>query len=159
VKLLIALMLCASNVYAVEAPTPDTTDKVLQRADKVGEWVSTTLTTLADKLGTSVELLWPAFVREQLASGIGLLVGAAMILAFGLSVFWYLGKCRAECMVKNDRGYYIGEHGDASTYQTMRFMLLVFCMCFVVPMIVNSIPYLVSPEALALKSILNSVSK
>jgi hypothetical protein len=156
-RLLIVLMLSSITVSAAEPTTAtatDTTTQVLQRADKVGEWVSITLTNLADKLGTSVELLWPAFVREQLAEGIGMLVGAFVLLAFGLSAFWYLGKCRAGCLIVDEKKYQFGDQDTANAYQFLRFVILIMCMCFIVPMTVNSIPYLVAPEALALKSIM-----
>ena len=65
------------------------TQAVLERVDSAGEWIGTTLGTLADKLGTTVEYLWPTFVKQVVAENAGLL-GKGLFLWVLAAVFFVL---------------------------------------------------------------------
>lgn len=87
-SLLIAVPVLAQEQTSSSEVNPET-QAVLERVDSAGEWVSTTLGALADKLGTTVEYLWPTFVKEVIAENAGLL-GKGLFLWVLAAVFFVI---------------------------------------------------------------------
>ncbi len=73
--------------------TPDT-QAILERVDSAGEFVSSTLTTLAERLGTTVEYLWPTFVKEVYITGLARAMCGSLILLFSIIVSIFLLRLR-----------------------------------------------------------------
>ena len=122
-------------------------DKVLKRVDAAGQWASDTLGQLATKLGTTVDYLWPTYVRQVMAEG-ARLVGAGVLLIFlGVFAFAVLRKTVKNCDDK-------GTAECASFFSWALLMALVFIGSWVASSGVISI---VAPEPEALHNIVSSI--
>jgi hypothetical protein len=135
---------------AAEQVVQQTSDKILERADAVGTWIANALDSLAQKLGTTVEYLWPTFVREQFSFGLSLAVGAVLFIALAITINTVFRK---RALAAYERG-----DGDASAgYTAFSWILLLIGMITGIVMIIHAIPYLVAPEPAALREIANTL--
>jgi hypothetical protein len=151
------VLLCSSVALADENPAPtQATDKILERVDAAGQWVSTTLEQLADKLGTTVSYLWPTYVRRVVAEGASL-VGLGLFL-------WLLGAvfCAVLRMVSRYFRFGKGKGENDSEFNAgasafFSWALLVVLLIAGGIVISNGIVDFVAPEPQALENLVNSV--
>ena len=102
------------------------TQEILQRLDA-----------LAQKLGTTVEHLWPLLVKEQSVMGWAGLVALALLFLFGVASL--LGGLIADKEVPTCLG---------------GFSLFLFCAIGLPMLCVEVLPRIVAPEAAALRSLI-----
>lgn len=100
--------------------------------------ISKALAELANKLGTSVEYLWPMMVKHEVATSVTALV-AGLIFSIGLFILAY-----KLYRYTNDDGY--GDAFPAILAACLGLMLAVFSLA--------EIPDIIVPEAAAIKSLL-----
>jgi len=136
-------------------PTVDpTTQAVLERVDTAGEWVSTTLAMLADKMGTTVEYLWPTFVKKIFITGVSQVFGGIMALIASIVLCVYLRKIgikiKAQAQDESDH--------DSAGFCT--FFSIVFLITGFVAMIIFvkfGVINMVAPEPEALNNIVAAI--
>ena len=129
-----------SNLIVSQAEaTTQTADKVLARVDKAGEFLSTSLTALAQKLGVTVEYLWPTFIKEQMCSGVGLLLGGTVAIVLGIFVLILLRKDAIKRF-------------DNSSYALGVFLFAV-CTAIGIALLTNGLTHIIAPEPAALRAI------
>lgn len=59
-------------------------EQVLARVDSAGEWLTNTLTRLAESLGTTIEYLWPMYIKEVVAHGVRSMFLGVFFCVFGV---------------------------------------------------------------------------
>ena len=150
-------LLCSSVALADEQPAPtQSVDKVLQRVDAAGQWVSSTLEQLADKLGTTVSYLWPTYVRRVVAEG-------ARLVGLGLFL-WLLGTVFCVVLRKISKYYRFGKGKSESDAEFNAGATAFFSWALLISLLIvggivisNGIVDLVAPEPQALENLVNSV--
>jgi hypothetical protein len=129
-----------SNLFVAQAEAvQQTSDKVLERVDKVGAFLADSLSVLAQKLGVTVEYLWPTFVKEQIAFGVALCVGGAFAIGIGTFLFLTLKHYAAKA---RDDGFL-----------ALGIIFLVIGCSIGVGLIAHGIIHISAPEPEALRSI------
>ena len=100
--------------------------------------ISKALAELANKLGTSVEYLWPLMVKHEVATSVTVMV-AGLILSIGLFFIAYK-------LYRNTRDDYYSDTFPAIVVACLGLILAVFSLA--------EIPDIIVPEAAAIKSLL-----
>lgn len=136
------------------------TQVVLERVDSAGEWVSPTLEKLADKLGTTVDHLWPTFVREVYITGFMNIVSGIIVLVFGIILCLFLRRLRDRLIKEHQEGGrrdYWPEGAVVSQIVAFTCLLVGFIIfaCMLVPGVIS----MVAPEPEALHNITNAIGR
>lgn len=152
--LLCCAVLAISSLAMAEDKDPvqqQSVDKVLERVDAAGQWVSATLEKLADKLGTTVSYLWPTYIKQVMAEGAKTIATGLFLLALG--VFFYLKlQRRAKAIISED-----ARDTDAGGYVVFSYVLLLALSITGVCVASGGVVDLVAPEPTALKNIVEAV--
>lgn len=152
--LLCCVFLAISSSAMAEDKDPvqqQSMDKVLERVDAAGQWVSATLEKLADKLGTTVSYLWPTYVKQVMAEGAKTVGTGLFLLALG--IFFYLKfQRRAKIIISED-----ARDTDAGGYVVFSYVLLLALSIIGVCVAAGGVVDLVAPEPTALKNIVEAV--
>ena len=116
----------------------------------LGQWISTTLDKLADKLGVTVSYLWPTYVRRVQVSGASILFLGLFFISFGITLFNLLQKHSKKETTSRD--------GAEACAVFSWVSLVVFTVTgFLVAICNDGISNLVSPEPEALRLLVDSV--
>ena len=125
--------------FAAEQIAETTADKVLDRVDKTAAWASQIITLLAQKFGTTVEHVWPALIKLQLAYGIAYLIGAVSSLTIGLVAFFTMKK-------------YAEQHDDV--FFGFGVAILVIATIVFFPLMICGTIRVIAPEAMAIQYVI-----
>lgn len=145
-----------SQAVGVVPHTPTSTqtaDKVLDRVDAAGQWVSTTLEKVAEKLGTTVEYLWPTYVRRVIIGSLAMILGGVLSLLVGI----VLGKVFF-ARVKYLENLNDGCTDDEETFYTIfGWLFILVGVILGICLVCCGIPDLIAPEPQALRDIAEAV--
>src|SRR5687767_9145760 len=108
---------------ALEKIQEGTADKILERVDKFGGWLDEALKQLAEKLGTTVEYLWTAFVQRQFAEGVAQLAIAVLAFAVG---FWVLHSGKKLGAYLEKKNHF--NDGSEAFFSGMGYAVLFICI-------------------------------
>lgn len=134
------------------------TQAVLERVDAAGEWVSTTLGTLADKLGTTVEYLWPTFVKEVFVTGLVYVLCGVLSLIAGILFCLFLLQLRDKLNSSYQKSRVCGDWSDgACASQAFAFIFLLSGLILFISLSAVGLISVAAPEPEALKNISEAV--
>ena len=151
------LTLIIALSLSTPAPEQGQTDRVLERVDGASQYVSSALETVAEKLGTTIEYLWPAYVRRvKVRSAIGVLGGIVGLLVGAAFFVLFYRRMSAEKKYRIERGY--SETTDAEDLYTF-LTIVVPIVCLVIGCsIVGSYLYnFIVPEPRALEDLMQAI--
>ena len=139
-----------SSITLAAEPKPDLQNEILERVDSTGQWISSTLDKLADKLGVTVSYLWPAYVRRVQVSGASTLFLGLFFISFGIILF--------NLLQKHSKKETASEDGAEACVVFSWLSLVIFTVAgFLVTICNDSISNLIAPEPEALRLLVDSV--
>jgi len=140
------VFLFSSLAYADEV-AKTTADKVLERADKVGGFIETSLTQLTQKLGTTMDYLWPRLVKQQIAYGVADITIAFAALFIGALIIILL-----TAVSKTTK-----EDDDKVTCYMLATATSVVCILVCAYFLYYGIIHLIAPETQAFQDLLDTL--
>jgi hypothetical protein len=138
------------------------TQAMLERVDLAGQWVSSTLEKLANNMGTTVEYLWPTFVRRVFITGIVQVLSGFLILLASILLRKHLSKTRDSLndgWQKSGRGKPGDWAAGACGVETISIGVILAGVFIAIWLTAIGTISMVAPEPEALKDIATAISQ
>ena len=158
--LIISMSLLSATATQDKPEVNVETQAVLERVDSAGAWVSASLDQLASKLGTTVEYLWPTFVKNIFVTGLMEVISGTLALIISCILSFLLIRLRNKII--HDWQENRGREGwpeSACFVQVISFTLLIVGTIMFIAFLFNGIVSMVAPEPEALQNIAKAIGQ